>query len=150
MITFLVRNCTTRNLIEVLSSAKGRNLIGGRAVDLVHVGNVIRRIPRSHATEQQEDEGDHTTDQDQLAQHWTGVAKLRPLASGLSSVSLELVCSKLVVEHATQGNAVAEELQTADLSAPDKHGSDNEKDILQDSAEGEDERGGLADLYEFC
>lgn len=93
MIRFLVGTCTTQVLIELLSSAEGRNLVGGRAVDLVYVGNVVRRISRGHAAEQQEDDGDHTTDQDQLAQHWAGVAKLRPLASSLSGIALELVCS---------------------------------------------------------
>jgi hypothetical protein len=54
-------------------------------------------------------------------------------------VSLELLCSESVVQEASKGNAVAEELSLGDWGAPDHHGTANQKDVLENTTKGEDE-----------
>lgn len=61
-------------------------------------------------------------------------------------VGLHLLVAKLVVEHATESDAVAEDLETRDLSAPDEDRCNDEQDILEDTAKSEDEAGGFANL----
>jgi hypothetical protein len=53
-------------------------------------------------------------------------------------VSLELLCSKPVVQEAPKGNAVAEELSLGDWGAPDHHGTGNQEDVLKNTTKGED------------
>jgi hypothetical protein len=98
---------------------------------------------------QQDEEGQERKDNDRYAaEDRLAVAKVGPLAAGLAGVALDGLEPELVVDHAAEGNAVAKELQSRNLGAPDNHGGDDEHDILEDTAEGEDKGGGLADLGE--
>lgn len=106
----------------------------------------LRSIGGSKPAEEEEEREDHENDDGNLAQDRSGVAKLGPLAATLSGIVPDLLVAELVVDHATQSDAVAEELETRDLGAPDEHGGGNQHDVLEDSAEGEDKGRGLADL----
>ena len=66
------------------------------------------------------------------------------MARSLTSVALDLVVAELVVDHATEGNGVTEELQTGDVCAPDQHGGADKHDVLQHTAEGKNDGRSLA------
>lgn len=58
----------------------------------------------------------------------------------------ELLLAERVVHEACECDAVAKELERADLRVPDEDGHDDEKDVLENAGEGHDEARGLADL----
>lgn len=98
-------------------------------------------------TAEEEDEGEKDeADDDELASSRVADAVVGPGALAVAHVLLDLVGAKLVVDETAEGDAVAEELEGRDGVAENHHGGDNEEDILQDTAEGHDETGSLADL----
>lgn len=109
-------------------------------------GVILGAVARGKTSEKGKDDEASEDDDGELAENGLASTKLGPLSVGLSDVTLDLLIAELVVDHATQSNGVAEELDTSDLSTPDDHGGDNEQDILQDTAEGQDDGGGLANL----
>lgn len=110
-------------------------------------GVIFGGIARGKTTEQGEDEEAGKDDDGELAEDGLASTKLGPLSVGISNVSLDLLVAELVVDHATQSNGVTEELETSNLGAPDHHGGGNEEDILEDTAEGQDDGGSLANLW---
>jgi len=60
---------------------------------------------------------------------------------------LDLRPAEGVVHEAEEGDGVAEELEEGDGGVPDYDGGDDEEDGFEDAGEGENERGGLADLH---
>jgi hypothetical protein len=64
----------------------------------------------------------------------------------LGQILLHLLLSELEPEHSKKSNGVSEHLEVADHSTPDNDGGDDQEDILQDTAKGEDKTGGLTDL----
>ena len=113
---------------------------------LVDVRGRVDPASGGKASQQCED-GEEGKDNDgDAAEHRLAVAKVGPLTPGLTRVALDRLKSELVVDHAAERNAVAEELQGGDLGAPDDHGGDDEHDVFENTAEGEHEGGGLANL----
>lgn len=85
-------------------------------------------------------------DDGNTAKNGLAVAKVGPLATGLTSITLDRLIAKLVVHHASKSDAVSKELETSNLSTPNDHGRNDEEDILEDTTEGEHKRRCLADL----
>lgn len=108
---------------------------------------VVRGVSRGQATKQDEEREGGTDEDCDLAEDGLVGAELGPLAVGLADVALKLVDSKLVVDHAAEGNGVSEELQGSNLGAPDHHGGNDQEDILEHTAKSEDDSGRLADLF---
>lgn len=134
------------------TSCVGASLVGISLAHLVgDVGNslsgvVVGGVGRSKAGEE-EDDGEEGHDEDaELAEDGFASTKLGPVAGSLASVTLDLVVAELVVNHAAESNGVTEELEGSNGSAPDHHGGNNEENVLQDTAEGENDSGGLANL----
>lgn len=125
-------------------------LVGVRLAHLVgKIGNSLGGVVVvrwGQATKEKcNSEEDHDKNAD-LAQNRLARTKLGPVARSLTSVALDLVVAELVVDHATESDRVAKELQGSDRSAPDHHGGGNEHDILEDTAEGQDDGRSLANL----
>ena len=129
-------------------SAFAQNLSGHADLGLGPVEDLsgvnARSVVRSETTEQSEDNKDGEEDDRDATENGAAVAKVGPLAASLAGVALDGLSAKLVVNHATESDAVAEELGEGNLAAVDDHGSNDEQNVLEDTAEGEDERRGLA------
>jgi hypothetical protein len=67
-----------------------------------------------------------------------------PHTTALLSVTLENIGTELVVDKTTESNRVTEELEWGNDGTPDHHRGGNKEDILENTAEGEDEGGSLA------
>jgi len=80
---------------------------------------------------EKEDDGDkNETNDDQLACSRATGTVVGPSALCGAQVFLDLFSSKLVVDEATERNAVSEELERRDGVAEDHHGCNDEKDVL--------------------
>lgn len=101
---------------------------------------------RSQPTQKHKHGKQEHTEDDDLAHSWAVVAKLGPRQTTLAQVLSDLVSTELVVDETSKGNAVAESLEKSNWVAEEKHGGKDQDDILEHTREGEDERGGLADL----
>lgn len=112
----------------------------------VVLGVVAKTRVWRDASEQDENRCDDKADCHQLAEDWAVGTEFGPSSSSFLDVWLHLLLAELVVEHSHKRNAVPEHLETRELGAPDKDGCADEKDILEDTAEGKDETGGFADL----
>lgn len=113
---------------------------------LCSVNIILGVVARSQSTEEDED-GDNDQAEDQNFAHgWAGGAKLGPGAVGLRQVFLYLLLAKLEPEHSKKGDGIAEHLEVGDHGSPDEDRGDNEEDILQDTAECQDETRGLSNL----
>ena len=123
-----------------------RSQLGQAHLILGLVQVLCRVIRRGEPAEEDKDGHGREQDDGDAAQDGAAVAKVGPLPPGLAHVALDGLVAELVVDHAAEGNAVAEELQGGDLSAPDHHRGDDQEDILEHAAEGEDEGGSLANL----
>lgn len=130
-------------MISVLGSSHAK-VAGSLIGELARV--VVRGVSRGQATEQDEEREGGTNEDSNLAEDGLVGAELGPLAVGLADVALELVDTKLVVDHAAEGNGVSEELQGSNLGAPDHHGGNDQENILQHTAKGKDDSGRLANL----
>lgn len=93
------------------------------AVDFVDqvVGVVLGSVCGCQAPKQREEDESREHDDAKLAQDGLALAEVGPLAAGLAHVALDLLVAELVVDHASKGDAVAEELQTSNLRAPNHH-----------------------------
>lgn len=130
-------------LLASYLDSRDAHLAGSLAHELV---GSLGRISGSKPAQQEEEGQNNKSDDRDLAQDRSAVAELGPLTASLTSVVLDLFVAELVVDHASQSNAVAEELQTGDNSAPDKHGCGNQHNVLEHSANGEYQGRGLANL----
>lgn len=123
-------------------------------IDTETVGNLIgqcggvhlRRVAGSKATKKGEDEESGSNKNSDLAEDRLASTKVGPLSVGVSNVTLELLISELVVDHATESNGVTKELERRNLGAPDHHGSTDQENILQYTTEGKDDSRSLANL----
>lgn len=117
----------------------------GTAKHTLNPVNRLGSVAGAHgAHEQEKDEGNSTND-DELALSGVGGTVLSPGATSLASVFADLVATELVVDETDEGNRVTEELGASDGGLPDHHRSSDQEDILEDTAEGHDERRSLAD-----
>ena len=110
----------------------------------VTCGVVRRGKPAEDDKDSHEDEGNDSN----AAEHGAAVAEIGPLPASLTRIALDRLVAELVVDHAAKRNAVAEELEPSDLGAPNHHGGEDEEDILEHTAQSEDEGRGLADLLQ--
>jgi hypothetical protein len=107
---------------------------------------VIGIVARGQTTEEDEDCDHHQAKDENLPHGRAGGAKLGPGAASLEQVLLYLLLTELEPEHSKEGDAVAEHLEVGDHGTPDENGGDDEEDILQDTAQGQDETRGFSDL----
>lgn len=110
------------------------------------MGVVLRGISRSQTAKETENEEDSQHNDGQLAENGLASTELSPLATSLAGIALESLKAELVVDHATESDGVAKELEGSHLCAPDDHGSDNKHDVLKDTAKGQDNSRSLANL----
>lgn len=132
--------------------AEAGDLVRCRGPELVrrgYVWHVLGGVSGGQTSEEDEDEQDTGRDDNELAQRWTTVAELAPLTTSLVGIALQRVVPELVVDHAGKGDAVAEELETSNLGAPDDHGGHNEQHILEYTTERKDQGRSLANLREI-
>lgn len=99
----------------------------------------VRVVAGGESAEEDKDGDDDHAQDEELAQDRFLGAELGPGAAALRKVLLYLILAEPEPEHAQEGDGVAEHLEVADHGAPDENGGDDEEDILQDTAEGEDE-----------
>ena len=110
-------------------------------------GNRLGGVARGHGSHEKEENEDNSTKHNELALRGVVDAVLSPSTVGLSSVLLDLVTAKLVVNETDKSNRVAEKLSKGDGSLPDHHGGDDQEDIFENTAEGHNEGRSLADLH---
>jgi hypothetical protein len=129
--------------------ARSTNHAGQLAVRVVGVvlGN---STGRADAAEEHDDGNKNESNDDKLAGSRAASTVVGPSTLASAQVLLDLVGSKLVVDEATEGNAVAEELERRDRVEEDHHGGNDEENVLEYTAESHDEAGGPADLLERC
>jgi len=87
---------------------------GGRrshAKSALSVLEIVRGIDGSQAVQNKEEDKQDQSDDGKTAEGRLAVSEISPLAAGLASVALESLVPELVVDHAAQGDAVAEELE---------------------------------------
>lgn len=104
------------------------------------------------ATELDEGNDDHQgndSEHDQTAFDGVAGRELAPRAAGVADVFLDLVGSELVVDQPAEGDGVAEQLERGHGGFPVDGGDGDEDDILEHTAEGEDQRRGFPNLYMF-
>lgn len=117
-----------------------------RAEVVLETLSLARSIGWTKASKQDENREEDQAEDDQLPCNGLGRAEFTPGASSLADMLLDLIGAELVVQQTTKSNAVAEELGHGYLRAPDHHRACDQQNIFEDTAEGEDERGRLADL----
>lgn len=117
---------------------------GSTAKHALHTVNGLGSVAGSHGAHQQEEDESSSTDDDGFALSGVVDTVLSPDAASLTSVLADLVGTKLVVDETDQRNRVTKELSASDRSLPNHHGSNDQQDILEDTAEGHDQRRSLA------
>jgi len=122
------------------------NELADTVIDLV---GRVWCVTRSKGAENEEHGHDHSSEDHQLAENWPGVAKLLPLHAALAEVLLQLLATELVVDEAAERNGVTKSLEGCDGVLEQEHGRKDEENVLEYTREGENERGGFADL-ETC
>lgn len=73
-------------------------------------------------------------------------AVLCPLQTALAEILAKLVGAELVVHKTAEGDAVTEDLETADGVTEDDNGSDDKENVLENARKGQDERRRFANL----
>lgn len=106
------------------------------------VGQLVGR--RSSGVQDQQNNGQSTTDRDKFSPGRVVPAVLADLELHIGGKCLHLLGAELVVNKSTKSNGVAKELLGSDGVAEDHHGGANEKNVLQDTSHGQDDSGGLA------
>lgn len=89
-----------------------------------HIRQVFRLrrgVCRRQSAQQDEDGDEDEAEDDCLAHSRSLDAKFGPRATGLAQVPFELLRAQSVVQHASESNRVAEELQFSNRRAPDEH-----------------------------
>lgn len=112
-------------------------------VDVLLTSNRQGRAERPEEEEQNEKD---TAENDELSESGVSDAVVCPGATGTTSVLLESISSKLVVDETTESDRVTEELQRCNGVAEDEHRGHDEENVLEDTAKGENEGGGSANL----
>lgn len=127
----------------------------GRLNTLVsdHVTNAVvefvcrlRCISRSKRSEDEEKRDDDSSEDHEFAQNRTSLSELSPNHGALCKVFLHLLTAQLVVNEATQGDAVTESLQQANGVTEQDDRCKDEENVLEHARQGKDEGRSLADL----
>ena len=140
--------CLTKMPMGRLCSGKecSYTLLANELADAaVRLGGLVRGVARSERAQDHEHGHDDRGKDHQLAENGAGVAKLLPLHAALSEVLLQLLAAELVENETTKRNAVTESLEKRDGILEEEHGCEDEENVLENTRERQDERGGLAD-----
>lgn len=122
------------------------NELADTVVDLV---GRLGSIAGSKGAKDEEHGNDDSGENHELAENRPAVAELLPLHAALAEVLLELLTTKLVVNEATERNAVTKGLEETDGVLEEEHGGEDEENVLEYTRQSKDERRGLANL-ETC
>lgn len=110
-------------------------------------GEVVLGVVAGGQTSKEDEDRDSDQTKDQKLPHGRpGGAKLGPGTAALREVLHYLLLAVPEPEHAKEGDGVAEHLEVGDHGAPDDDGGNDEEDILQDPAEGQDKTRCFPDL----
>lgn len=96
------------------------------------LGGVVRDLAPEAAKDDEDGEEDCSED-DELPESGVVDTVFGPSAATSTSVFLELVCTKLVVDETAKSDGVAKELEGRDGVPEDDHGGDDEEDIFEHS-----------------
>lgn len=99
------------------------------------------------STKESENGGNNKTKDDNFAEDWSTGTEICPLASTFCKIALDLFSAKLEPNHSTESNSISEALEWSDESSPDNDGKTDEENILQNTAQSEDENRGFANLH---
>jgi hypothetical protein len=116
------------------------------ALCLIQVFSRVDFVRWGKATKDEENGCDNATEDNKFSEDWSAGTEVGPLARSFGNISLDLLSTKLEPDHSTKSNCVSEALKGGDESSPDDDGKANEEDILQNTAERENEDGSFADL----
>lgn len=106
----------------------------------------VDRQGGAEGAKKEEENKEHTTKDDELSEGGVSDTVIGPGATSTTSVFLEGIGSKLVVDKTTKGDRVTEELKRSNGVAEDEHRGNDKKNILEDTAKRKNERGGSANL----
>ena len=112
--------------------------------------SILRRHRGRQTTHNQHDDQERAANDDELAHSRVTHTVVCPGALTLCDVALDLLAAELVVDEAAEGDGVAEGLEAGDGVMEEDHAGDDEEDVLEDAGQGEDERGGFANLIFVC
>lgn len=101
----------------------------------------------SASVQDKQDDGQSSTGHDTLSLSRVGAAVLANLEANISGERVDLLSTELVVDETSQGDGVTEELLGGDGVTEDHHGGTDQENILEDTGHGEDNSGGLANLW---
>ena len=113
-------------------------------------GIVFGGVGRSKPTKEGEKDKDRADDDGDFAENWLSGSKVGPPTAALTHVALNLLETQLIVYHATEGDGVAKELDTGNRCAPNHHRGTNQEDVLENTAESENDSRSLANLGGMC
>ena len=106
----------------------------------------VHRQGGAKEAEKEEENEEHTTKDNELSKGGVSNTIIGLGATSTTSVFLDGIGSKLVVDKTIEGDRVTEELERCNGVAEDEHRGNNKKNILKDTAKRENERGGSANL----
>lgn len=106
----------------------------------------VNSVSGGKSAKEDEDGHDNTTENKKFAKGWSAGTEICPLTSTFGKISLNLFSAKLKPDHSTKSNSVSETLEWSDEGSPNDDGKADEKNILQNTTEGEDKNGGFTDL----
>lgn len=89
---------------------------------------------------------EHAAKDNEFAQDRMAVAVVCPGVAAMVDIFLDLLSAELEIEKAAKCNAVANSLERSDGVMEEYHAGHDEENVFQDTGEGKDEGGGLADL----
>jgi len=113
---------------------------------IVNLASLLRSIAWAKRSQDHEHGNENRGKDHQLAENGSGVAQLLPLHAALTEVLFEFLTAKFVVDETTKCNAVSKGLKKRDGVLEEKHGCEDQENILEDAGESEDKGGGLANL----
>lgn len=116
-----------------------KNVTNAALNTIVQLASLVRGVARTKTAQDEEHGHNNGAEDHQLAKRRTGLAELGPLHTTCAESLLKLLPTELVVDKTTERDAVAESLEKGDGIAEEKHGGENEKDVLEHTGEGKDE-----------
>ena len=114
---------------------------------VVKLACLVRGVTGTKTAQDEEHRDDDTTEDNDLTEGGAGLAELCPLHAASAEGLLHFLTAELVVDEATERNAVTKSLEKGDGVTEKEHGRKDEEDVLQNTGKGEDEGRGLANLH---
>ena len=119
----------------------------GTAKVALDTANTVGSVVGAQRADEKEEEEDSGTDDHKAALGRLVITVFSPSAASTRGVLAHLVATKLVPDQTSESNGVTKELLVGDRVVEEHDGGSNQEDILEDTAEGHDERRGLANLH---